>query len=224
MSMPLDYHRPWNTLDQRLLDRLVDGEIANEERRELLRRLESEPDGWRRCALAFLEAQAWWDSLADVAASPEGKSPATQQYITPNGDVGQSLRSGNSHVVRLVASLIALSACLTVAFATGWILHKKPAEAPANHLVANAQPSDAPAVRPAASDQASASATVASQQLPPAGKEPATPLDALVKKWEQRGYRAERQERLVPMETKDGRKVTVPVQEFRFQYMGGRTY
>ena len=45
--------------DQLLLDRLVDGELTESERRELLMRLERSPDGWRRCALAFLEAQAW---------------------------------------------------------------------------------------------------------------------------------------------------------------------
>jgi hypothetical protein len=42
-----------------LIDRLVAGELTEVERRELLLSLESEPDGWRRCALAFLEDQAW---------------------------------------------------------------------------------------------------------------------------------------------------------------------
>lgn len=45
--------------DGALLDRLVDGELREEEYRKVLRDLESQPDGWRRCALAFLEAQAW---------------------------------------------------------------------------------------------------------------------------------------------------------------------
>ena len=39
-------------------DRLVDGELSAEEYRTLLAALDDEPGGWRRCALAFLEAQS----------------------------------------------------------------------------------------------------------------------------------------------------------------------
>jgi hypothetical protein len=46
-------------LDDTLFDRLADGELLPQERRRLLARLDSVPDGWRQCALAFLEGQAW---------------------------------------------------------------------------------------------------------------------------------------------------------------------
>ena len=39
------------------IDRLVAGSLPDAERRTLLLRIETEPDGWRQCALAFLEAQ-----------------------------------------------------------------------------------------------------------------------------------------------------------------------
>ena len=52
-----------NKLDDTLLDRLVDGELSDAEYREALVALDSHPDGWRRCALAFLEAQAWGRDL-----------------------------------------------------------------------------------------------------------------------------------------------------------------
>jgi hypothetical protein len=55
------------------IDRLVDGELSPTQRRELLLRLEEVDGGWRRCALAFLEAQAWGRELRSVVASP----PAT---------------------------------------------------------------------------------------------------------------------------------------------------
>ena len=45
--------------DDDRLDRVVDGELNDAEYRELLRSLEQRPGGWRACALAFLEAQAW---------------------------------------------------------------------------------------------------------------------------------------------------------------------
>jgi hypothetical protein len=40
------------------LDRLADGELPAEDYRALLATLDAQPDGWRRCALALLEAQA----------------------------------------------------------------------------------------------------------------------------------------------------------------------
>ena len=51
------------SLDDPRFDRLVDGELSEPERRELLAGLDSEPGGWRRCALAFLESQCWKQSL-----------------------------------------------------------------------------------------------------------------------------------------------------------------
>jgi hypothetical protein len=63
-----------NILDQfrdnpaRVLDRLVDGELGQAERRELLATLDDEPGGWRSCALAFLEAQSWRWQLTRLAA------------------------------------------------------------------------------------------------------------------------------------------------------------
>ena len=49
--------------DPAALDRLVDGELPDTQRRELLTSLEQQPDGWRQCALAFLEAQSWGEAL-----------------------------------------------------------------------------------------------------------------------------------------------------------------
>jgi len=49
--------------DDRRFDLLVDGELNESQRRELLEALDQEPGGWRRCALAFLEAQCWKQEL-----------------------------------------------------------------------------------------------------------------------------------------------------------------
>ncbi len=56
--------------EARVLDRLVDGELSQHDRRELLAALDDEPGAWRRCALAFLEAQSWRWQMAQVAAEP----------------------------------------------------------------------------------------------------------------------------------------------------------
>ena len=52
-----DTHEFESNDNQRLIDRLVDGELSEHERRTLLESLDTTPDGWRRCALTFLEAQ-----------------------------------------------------------------------------------------------------------------------------------------------------------------------
>ena len=44
-------------------DRLVDGELDEHERGELLAGLDKEPSGWRRCALVSLEAQCWKETF-----------------------------------------------------------------------------------------------------------------------------------------------------------------
>jgi hypothetical protein len=48
------------------LDRLVDGELSADEYRALVASLDEEPGGWRRCALAFLEAQALAGEISGV--------------------------------------------------------------------------------------------------------------------------------------------------------------
>jgi hypothetical protein len=65
-------------LDDPHFDRLVDGELSEEERRELLARLDSEPGGWRRCALAFLESQCWRQTLGAIAQKGVLVEPAPQ--------------------------------------------------------------------------------------------------------------------------------------------------
>ena len=57
------------------LDRLVDGELTPDEYRIAIRTLEQQPDGWKRCALAFLESQAWRSSLAALTGMESNKPP-----------------------------------------------------------------------------------------------------------------------------------------------------
>jgi hypothetical protein len=91
-----------NSQEIQWLDRLVDGELSARERQLLLDRLDETPDGWRRCGLAFLEAQAWQADLAPVgreqprvAPSPRGRAP-----------------------LRVFA--VALAASILLAFGVGW--------------------------------------------------------------------------------------------------------
>lgn len=65
---------------ERWIDRLVDGELSDADRRELLSRLETEPGGWRACALAFLEAQTWSEAIG----SPSDSLGAARSSIAMN--------------------------------------------------------------------------------------------------------------------------------------------
>lgn len=71
-------------IDDMMFDRLVDNEMTEKERRDLLLLLDSEPDGWRRLALAFLEAQMWQEAMElPMPAVEEGPAvPATSPSET----------------------------------------------------------------------------------------------------------------------------------------------
>ena len=49
------------------LELLADGELDEESRRDLLERLDRTADGWRQCALAFLQAQFLCESFDEIA-------------------------------------------------------------------------------------------------------------------------------------------------------------
>lgn len=49
------------------LDRLVDGELTEAAYADLMVRMADDPSNWRRCALAFLERQAWERELLEWA-------------------------------------------------------------------------------------------------------------------------------------------------------------
>lgn len=62
-------------LDSRL-NRLIDGELSPDEYRALLAGMDAEPDGWRRCALVFLESQALGAELGSVRRTLDEKPTA----------------------------------------------------------------------------------------------------------------------------------------------------
>jgi hypothetical protein len=101
-----------------LLDRLVDGELSQSERRQLLESLDKRPDGWRRCALAFLEAQSWREEMGQVAG---GLACDTNQLKLPASSVIPSRTSRWSSVT----IWLAMAASLLVAFGLGLMQHER---------------------------------------------------------------------------------------------------
>src|SRR5687768_14216535 len=74
------------TVEDRQLDRLVDGELGEGQRRVLLEGLDNTPDGWKRCALAFLAAQAWRQAIVapprEVASPPRRRTRPAVSRVT----------------------------------------------------------------------------------------------------------------------------------------------
>jgi hypothetical protein len=109
----------------RVLDRLVDGELGQHERRQLLASLDDEPDAWRQCALAFLEGQNWRLQLSRIASEPlvaQVTAPiinaVPHDTISAEGVRTQVPRPGSLGTGYLGA-MLALAASLLVAFGLG---------------------------------------------------------------------------------------------------------
>jgi hypothetical protein len=182
-----------------LIDCLVDGSLEGDARRKLLSRLDAEPEGWRRCALAFLEDQCWRESLRPQAA-------ATVRRAT-----NSSWRSPRRARLREIA---AIAVSLLTAFAAGWAVRgdRNPVSPPREfHVTAAASQSrESPAVT----------------ELPKASvpSEREGTRDAIFRDWERQGYRVEQSPRRASLALRDGRTVAVPARELRVQYVGDRVY
>ena len=197
----------------RLIDRLVDGALAEPDRQALLARLDAEPggDGWRHCALAFLEAQAWREALGPVARS-----------ALPVEVVSGGARRGFRRVARL-----AVAAGVLGAFALGWLARGGAGGAPAPVVAPFAvKPPDAvptPVVDVPQPDPTPAPAAESLADSRPSSS-PSPFSDAVLDDWASRGYQVERRQRVISLGFDDGRSVPVPVSEVRLRYVGDRTY
>src|SRR5262245_53432040 len=100
------------------LEALAEGDLPEEGRRTLLLRLDQKPDGWRRLALAFLEAQALREALG-APASVRTSAPRATPTIVPLTPTKTQRR-----VDQRVAWLAA--AAVVAAFLLGWGVAPRP--------------------------------------------------------------------------------------------------
>ena len=228
-------------IDQRHLDRLVDGELEAAARRELLKALDDLPGGWRRCALAFLEAQAWRSDLRGaVRASVSIAAPAQPVIARPHSRVD---RLGQAAVI---------AAALVVAFGAGWLIRPRDDRRPvdpgaAASSVARHEPRDektpiADVEKPSAEERSEArrvgTLTLEVEdhgqqrtlQVPVIEgpkidrrwllEQPPALRASVVQALERRGYSVEAHRQLVTVNLKDGRKLILPVDEVDVRFAG----
>ena len=223
-----------NQVDDRLIDRLVDGELEETERQRLLALLETEPGGWRRCALAFLEAQAWTRTFAsapETESIDSGHHGMTTHSLINSGRPAKLIRRRDP-VRRRFQKAGSLAAGILIAFASGWIASGatrpfSPASAPLpiGGVAERLKSSNGPKL---ASNQGRESTE---PPLVPQLKDPSwkaeAPLvltDPVRRELERQGYHVEQRSGLVSMELENGQSLAVPVDELELRYIGNRTY
>ena len=234
-------------LDEQLLDedarfdRLVDGELSADEYKSLVAGLDDEPGGWRRCALAFLEAQALGGELVAIRHSGQmAEQPTAPVMLAPRMGVDPARWK----------LWLAMSASFLVAFILGvtlpslWRLGGETVVAGPDVPVGPAE------LEPATSLPEGIMRAIASAQLVldgPGGmqssagqvliyegpfdassswlteQEPALPME-LVNELKRRGHRVERQEQYVPVSLEDGREGMIPVESYQITPVSRRAY
>jgi hypothetical protein len=117
----------------RFIDQIVDGALTPAELRAAVDRLEREPDGWKRCSLAFLEARCWRESFRTLDES-EKSHAASATLSVPSID-----RSGTGR--RWILGPIA-AGIIAASFALGWYGHGARSLSPQSVTVvqSNAEP------------------------------------------------------------------------------------
>ena len=113
--------------EELLVERLVDNELSESERNDLLFRLDETVDGWRFCALTFLEAQAFRAAMRNStgAESPLPFADASKSTPLANRKVSKSnAKTKRSSIgARKIMNLIATTA---VVFAFGYVTVRAP--------------------------------------------------------------------------------------------------
>ncbi len=236
--------------DDRRFDLLVDGELSQREHRELLAGLDDEPSGWRCCALAFLEAQAWEQDFGPIVGFRKGTVPFLQREN----------RTRSSRLSRHTGMLLAMAASFLVALYLGLLLRgvqgpgNPPARPPIDAIAGMgavakpAQESLQPeSVQPDVLLQGETPespwrmVTLATTEGPHGKSEsirlPAVERDSIDEDWlagvpaampadvlralERTGHKVHQRRELLPLRMKDGRRLVVPVDQVDVHYVGG---
>jgi hypothetical protein len=251
---------------ERMIDRLVDGELSSGEYRSLVAALDRQAsemyhggstpqaDVWRRVALAFLEAQALRQELADFVHAPPPSARAKAAATPANR---QQTRWRKWETVLAVAASFLLAFVLGVML-PGWLrwntdqgnLLTQTANDP-THVESAASPpaSELPAladrVHPASTGlQPVGQARLVlggpgvgraeSENIPiyhltgDAAAWPGATQPALsasvIDELQRRGHKVERHEQYVPVELGDGRQAVIPIEQYQITPVSRRAY
>ena len=217
----------FSTEDQRLLDRLVDGELNDAERRELLLRLDQAPQGWRRCALAFLEAQAWRSEARAAVTDPE-----PPQAVHPAATARRNWTGPALYIPLAMAAGFVLTFVMLKKWDGREIAGLGAPGGGSVQLVENSPPAVGQNLRLIVDGTAGERQRMVDVPLVDAQRMNETlfgpgvqslPPD-FVRMLEQSGHQVVRERRLVPVDLHDGRRVVVPMDQVDIRPVSSQGY
>lgn len=243
---PFDAHLPPSDdlpiLDDATLDLLVDGELSSADRRELLARLDSIPDGWRRCAMAFLEAQTWRQEFRTLSWKSQPGQATPSSMTRPERRRRLNLRALGTALAMAASFLLALGASFLLR--NSWY-PASPKDASEQVATNNGQMqpgSPSPSPRTVQGPARGAWQTVSvpvgdgteSLQLPAAERStvddawvnnlPSAIPQEMLREWKRNGHQVDVERRLMPFPMKDGRQLVVPVDQVDVHFVGDKSY
>lgn len=230
-------------LDAVTLDQLVDGELSPAEYRRVLLALEQHPAAWRKCAEAFLQAQAWQRDFGELRAAAEVKPPKEPEVELPS-------RRSTTHDVLRMLFVAAASFLFAFFIAQGfWRARHGDSIVGPNQPIAADPTNEKPALpalvsndspqptEPLGTVQLAVNQTGSNEpelvEMPvyteAAASEmvktfrPALP-DDLVEGLEASGHRIDRQGQYISVPLDNGQQIVVPVESYRIVPVSRRSY
>jgi anti-sigma factor RsiW len=216
-------------LSDETIDALVDGTLDDDHRRTLLLDLEADPEGWRRCAMAFLEAQAWTQALAPLAdhqTTPRSLVLVTEDVQVVPLSSGETPISGERRwdvrrPIRLAMRSCLAAGLLALAFGAGLF---------ANRLSSQDRPTIAASTPSPATPPPVVSQVPTPEFMDVAANDPIDEFAAAMdttpghvrRQLASQGYKVEQRRMLVDVPLEDGRLVAVPVDQVSFEYVGNQ--
>lgn len=234
-------------LDDQTLDLLVDGELPPDARQRLLTQLDRVPDGWRRCALAFLEAQSWREEFRSLPRQVEPQPaappvrPARRRFLAAR-NLGTAAAMAASFLLALGLSFLARQGWNSPVppEMSGQVTQVDTMSKPdaSERAGETAMPSPSTEWRQAGGPWETVSLPVSRGAAPL--ELPARQRDAVDETWwrhlpsaippevlqalQQSGHQVDLRRQLMPFPMKDGRRLVVPVDQVDVHYVGAPTY
>ncbi len=235
---------PPPTDDDHLFDLLVDGQLDEPRRRRLLTGLDDRPGGWRRCALAFLEAQSWREAM-DALVHPQASAESPRAQVA---------RPKERRRRDYITTLLGMAASFLLAVGITSLMHdmqrgRGAGSAQMASVIESEFPSDGRTGPPSQWRQAARSGErVHLVGLPAKGPDgrrhtvglPAVARDRLDEAWlqnmpsaipkevarsfQQAGHEVHTSRQLLPFRMKDGRRLVVPVDQLDVHYASNPGY
>lgn len=119
-------------IDEFVIDELVAGNLNGESYRRVLTALDAQPDGWKDCALAFLQEQALTRDLKSLAIDDSiWRETSAESRIAHSADQGPSelgavglskvdQRSDSDRRLEWMSRMTSIAAMLLISFTVGW--------------------------------------------------------------------------------------------------------